>query len=44
MSLIVGIEIMTIYIILMYLSEIDRYAMIVLIGTGICIIIRSGNG
>lgn len=32
------------YIILMYLGEMDRYAVMVLIRVGICIIIGSGNG
>lgn len=32
------------YIILMYLDEMDRYSVMVLIGVGICIIIGSGNG
>jgi len=40
----VGIEILTIYIILMYLSEIDRYSVIVMIGVGICLIMGSSNG
>lgn len=44
MSLIVIIEILTMYIILMYLNEIDGYAVMVLIGVRICIIIRSANG
>lgn len=32
------------YIILMYLGEIDRYAVMVLVRVGICMMIGSGNG
>jgi len=44
MRLIVRIEILTIYIILMYLNEMDRYSVIVIIGIGICLIMGSSNG
>jgi len=44
MVLIVVMEIMTIYIMLMYLNEIDRYSVMVIVGIGICLIMRSGNG
>lgn len=44
MSLIVVMEILTIYIMLMYLNEMDRYSIIVMIGIGICLVIGSGNG
>lgn len=44
MSLVVIIEVLTMYIMLIYLNEMDRYSTIVLIGVGMCIIIRSGNG
>jgi len=37
-------EILTIYIILMYLNEMDRYSIMVMIGIGMCLIIGSGNG
>jgi len=43
MSLVVMMEVVTIYIIFIYLSEMDRYSVIVMIGVGICIIIGSGN-
>jgi len=38
------IEILTMYIILIYLNEIDGYSIIVMIGIGICLIIGSSNG
>jgi len=40
----VAMEILTIYIMLMYLNEIDGYSVMVIIGIGICLIIGSGNG
>jgi len=43
MGLIVGIEVLTIYIILIYLNEMDRYSVIVMIGIGICLIMGSSN-
>jgi len=42
--MIVGIEVLTMYIILIYLNEMDGYSVIVIIGIGICLIIGSGNG
>lgn len=44
MLLIVVMEIVTIYLMIIYLSEMDRYATMVLIGIGMCIVIGSGNG
>lgn len=44
MSIVVFIEIVTMYIMLMYLNEMDRYSVMVIIGVGICMIIGSGNG
>jgi len=44
MRLIVGMEILTMYIMLIYLSEIDRYSVIVMIRVGICLIMGSRNG
>lgn len=41
--MVVVIEIMTMYIMLIYLNEMDRYSTMVLIGVGMCMIIRSGN-
>lgn len=32
------------YIILIYLNEMDGYSVIVVIGVGICILMGSGNG
>jgi len=32
------------YVMLMYLNEIDRYSVIVMIGVGICLIIGRRNG
>jgi len=44
MGLVVIIEILTIYIMLIYLNEIDGYSVIVMIGIGICLIMGSRNG
>jgi len=44
MMLIVGMEILTIYIILMYLNEMDGYSVMVIIGIGMCLIMGSSNG
>jgi len=43
MGLIVGMEILTIYIILMYLNEMDGYSVMVIIGIGMCLIMGSSN-
>lgn len=42
--MVVVMEVLTIYIMLMYLNEMDRYAVMVLIGVGICMVIGSRNG
>lgn len=44
MTLIVSMEVLTMYIMLIYLNEIDRYSVMVLVGVRICIVIGSGNG
>lgn len=44
MLIIVGIEVLTMYIMLMYLNEMDRYSVIVIIGIGICLLMGSRNG
>lgn len=44
MSTVVMMELVTIYIMFIYVNDMDRYAVIVLVGVGICLIIRSGNG
>lgn len=43
MGLIVVMEIITMYIIFMYLNEMDGYSVMVMIGIGICLIMGSGN-
>jgi len=42
--MIVIIEVITMYIMMIYLSEMDRYAVMVLVGLGICLLIGSSNG
>lgn len=44
MSLIVIIEIITMYIMFIYLNEMDGYSVIVIVGIGVCLVIGSGNG
>jgi len=43
MRLIVSMEILTIYIILIYLNEMDGYSVMVMIGIGMCLIMGSSN-
>jgi len=43
MSLIVIIEVITIYIMFMYLNDMDRYSVMVMIGIRMCMILGSGN-
>jgi len=44
MRLIVRMEILTMYIMLIYLNEMDRYSVMVIIGIGMCLIMGSSNG